>query len=949
VATIQDAIKRLIYQFSSVGADQLVADQNKVADANANIAATSQTASTASLSLEKSFDSLERRYVTTVRAQQDFEAVQTKVNAAVAQNPALQERANVVLDAAKAKLEAASGSADLLSKITDKARESMAGFALEGGAVGGILGSFGPWGIAAAAAVGLVSAAFDYLNEHASKFGEASIGIKNFGQVSGITATQVRGLQEAAEKAGESGDSIATSFERFTVNLESARDGTGSLFDSIQKINPALAVQIASTKSSADAWDILAKATNSTTDATTRAALARAAFGKGGVADVPVLIATDNAGGLAAYSEEVQKATGITDQLTLHTAQLAVQIEATKKQTENIYASLYSDEVLSRQAKFAKAQLDIAQTIASYVRTAGGFKFSDLLPSESQPGLTTLEANAAAQAASAAASPKASSASESSDPSEKIKAQAEATQQLTAATTALGAAQANADKAQQSYGEQSVSLSATTKSLADSRKNAGDALLLLSNLEKQHIAALGGAATGEEILKARTDALTAAFDKGTISADDYQRALHGDTDNQLSSLNDQLAIVQAITGQEQQRAQYLATVNSLLQAGKNLEDATAIAAEKLAISQAAADAAVKRQVQSLQDSTDMIRAQQNGTEATTAAAIAYKNAIHTGASDTAASALSAATLANYAAKAAASTQQMAAAAQASADAYQRAANAAAEAAAGAKAASNGDFGAGSQYGAAGGYAAGGNVGSGATSGGSPTLGYILETGQYVPISEYNQYYSPSAQAQRSADRAVSKGDIPGAILGAEKHGDTSLVDTLTNLLNGFTKDPKAQSANLQAELAWLQTQPETIARDQQIQTLMQSIDQLTSSTNSLNSTNQDLLSPYYSQDPRTSHIGFRSQGMSDGGYVPVPGSPSANDNMIATIPVASGERIYVDPQNAARGKSSGGTSQSITINAPITINGVAANKDDIGRTVFQAVQSASRQLQAASR
>jgi hypothetical protein len=63
----------------------------------------------------------------------------------------------------------------------------------------------------------------------------------------------------------------------------------------------------------------------------------------------------------------------------------------------------------------------------------------------------------------------------------------------------------------------------------------------------------------------------------------------------------------------------------------------------------------------------------------------------------------------------------------------------------------------------------------------------------------------------------------------------------------------------------------------------------------LNGTNQDLLSLYYSQDPRTSHIGFRSQGMAAGGYVDVPGSPSANDNMIATIPVASGERIFVDP------------------------------------------------------
>ena len=58
----------------------------------------------ASLSLEKSFGSLERRYVDTVRAQQDYAKVQEKVNAAVAQNPELQERANVVLAAGQASI-----------------------------------------------------------------------------------------------------------------------------------------------------------------------------------------------------------------------------------------------------------------------------------------------------------------------------------------------------------------------------------------------------------------------------------------------------------------------------------------------------------------------------------------------------------------------------------------------------------------------------------------------------------------------------------------------------------------------------------------------------------------------------------------------------------------------------------------------------------------------------
>jgi hypothetical protein len=91
---IKEAIRRMIYQYTVEGADKVRATQEAVA------ASTTQTEKS-SLSLEKAFGSLERRYVDTVRSQQDYQKVQERVNAAVAQNPALQERANVVLAQAK--------------------------------------------------------------------------------------------------------------------------------------------------------------------------------------------------------------------------------------------------------------------------------------------------------------------------------------------------------------------------------------------------------------------------------------------------------------------------------------------------------------------------------------------------------------------------------------------------------------------------------------------------------------------------------------------------------------------------------------------------------------------------------------------------------------------------------------------------------------------------------
>lgn len=135
--------------------------------------------------------------------------------------------------------------------------------------------------------------------------------------------------------------------------------------------------------------------------------------------------------------------------------------------------------------------------------------------------------------------------------------------------------------------------------------------------------------------------------------------------------------------------------------------------------------------------------------------------------------------------------------------------------------------------------------------------------------------------------------------------------------------------------------PESPVKD-----LTNSINQLKTSTDSLNATNQDLLSPYYTQDPRTTHIGFRSQGMALGGYVEVPGGYSSNDNMVATIPVASGERIYVDPMGDKRGVN-GGHTTNINISSPITING-NANKDEFGRTLYQNNQTLAKQVRAAA-
>jgi hypothetical protein len=363
----------------------------------------------------------------------------------------------------------------------------------------------------------------------------------------------------------------------------------------------------------------------------------------------------------------------------------------------------------------------------------------------------------------------------------------------------------------------------------------------------------------------------------------------------LLNLQNQLNVATQVTAAGQMDAQALATQNNLLAQGVSLDEASLVAAAQLATAHAQATTQIEKQIESMKDQDAMTKAIQNGTEASTASAIAYKNAINAGADATTAASLATETAHQYTVKAADAALQwqqnllgVGAAAQQTAAALDAAAQQEYNALTAAHDAQFEDF----------------------TSGGDNAFGEFQyksgiegNTVSTLPINVQLDNMSP---ADRDNYYWMATYGIPDPFKNTKT---TTSTDKLTS-----------------------------------------SLDKLSTSTDSLNKTMGEALSPYYTQDPRTSHIGFRSQGMADGGYVDVPGSPSANDNMIATIPVASGERIYVDPMPSKRGGGGGG-SQNIVINlGGITVNGGAAkDANAIGRTVYQALQSSSKQISAVSR
>jgi hypothetical protein len=935
MATIQDAIKRLIYQFTSTGAEKVAADNNMVADSQAKLAVSAQTTTKASLDLEKSFENLERRFQTTAGVQQQYEAIQAKVNAAVAQHPELQARANDVLDAAKEKFDRAGNSGDAFSKVMESARGAALGLAAGIGPVGAVLGSFGPWGVAAAAGIGLVVNALSYMKEKANEIGDASSGVQRFADSTGLTVTQVRGLNEAGSELGVAGDLVSTSIQKFTQNLAAARQGSGELYDQLRVIDRGLADQIASTHDGAEALDVLAKAYNSTTDATTRAALARAAFGKGGVSVGGILGVVGDAGGVDQYSASVQKALGITDEWTKRVADLRNENKSLEEDLKLIEASFYTEAMLERQNRSLKLQLDIAKAVKDSVVNGGGGQFGNAAYGEYGGYIAPPQ------------TPK--SFAQGGDPvvdSAAIDAAKKATD---------GLAQANRDN-----------LDATTRMAAASAAV---------------VSALGSEATAAEKEQARIEALTVAFEAGKISAETYSRALDSDSSRAaaqvtsiaqawgnvsqstalaLQNIQNQLPVAEAWTTSGKMLAQYQATYNDLLLKGKTSEEAAALAAKEYELSKANAVASAQKLVQSSQDNLDKIRAQGTEMEGVVASSIAYRDAIQAGATQTQAAAIAANTLEANMIGAAKAADQME---QAATDAYAAAVKAAGgvdNALFGGHGGSTGNF---SQDA----LAFGGHGGSDIISGlyKDPLTADLLRQqaqqesagiSAIVSTAFNSGGLAAALDAVRNSPNTLGSsvgydkntGYDLSAILGPQRSvvGDkVSAFDSIIQAQNSLTTDKGVQNANIQMELSWLRTLPPDPAVTQKMTDLTNALNGLTTSTNGLNATNQDLLSPYYTQDPRTSHIGFRSQGMATGGEFTVPGGYSANDNMLAQIPVASGEIVSVrrPGQNVGGG---GGT--TISISMPITIQG-GASKDEVGRTMYQAGQNLARQLQAASR
>lgn len=508
--TAQDAVSRLQIETTSDGTDAATTSLNHLAEAYGGVAVASTSVEQTTSSLDSKFASIERRYNDQVKALQDFQKVQNTVNAAVAQNPALQDRANTVLAAAKQRYDDLTGTQSAFEKGMDAASEKATELTHELGPLGSALALVGPAGLAIGAALGIAGLALDKLKEQANEAGQWATQLQNAANVIGVTATELQGLNEAAESAGVSANDNVSAFERFTVSLGQLRDGAGTLYTQLQKVSPALVNQLSVAKDATTAWNLLSQAYVQA-DKNQQALISRAAFGRSGAAEGQVLQATANAGGISGLTDE-NSANAISDQQIAQWAKLTTQINSATEAAAHNFQSIFTTTILESEKNFADNMLAISQYAKQFSLSDDWKQFKDFITAPSTLTVLGALANALVPGIGLVASGVSS-----------LFSKGGVAQPAPSASDVPPAP--NFD---QEFGAVAASnQNTTTQSLG-----------LQAAQAKALVSALGSVATAQEKLDATTKQLNVDLANHTITQDTYDRAVAGaNLDAAISSQN----------------------------------------------------------------------------------------------------------------------------------------------------------------------------------------------------------------------------------------------------------------------------------------------------------------------------------------------------------------------------------------------------------------------------
>jgi hypothetical protein len=220
------------------------------------------------------------------------------------------------------------------------------------GLAGTLLASFGGWGLAAAVGLGAVEKGFELVSAAADQLAGKAQQLNSFAIVTGLATEQIQALQETAAHFGLTSQDVGTFVDHFAAQLTTLRTATGPLYDLIRKIDPALAQQALTAKGTSAELGILAAAYRKAGE--DAPALLKAAGGRTGMIDAPLIGAIGTAGGVEALTAAMDKASFLTAKETGGLQKLKGENDSLGEHIRNNVASIFSDAVLSNQVAARK-------------------------------------------------------------------------------------------------------------------------------------------------------------------------------------------------------------------------------------------------------------------------------------------------------------------------------------------------------------------------------------------------------------------------------------------------------------------------------------------------------------------------------------------------------------------------------------------------------------------
>lgn len=311
-------------------------------------------------------DKLIARFDPQTKGLQNLAQVQAQVTKAQASGTQLTQQQTDALERITARFAPAGIVARAFAEAVSGVKGQLVALAAGAGPVGVFLAGLGPWGLAAAAGLGLASAAFEKAKDVAQKFADKAQAIREFARATDFTTTQVQALEEANAKHGVRLDETRSAVQRFTVAWEQARKGGGEMLEQINRIDGSLALDLQRARDVTAAWDLFSAALTRA-DTSTRNLLLRAAGGKQGITALGGIAAdTAAAGGI----RNLVSPDAIPPQVLENAQKLRNEIEQIRQRTDNIWGGMFAPQTLEAQKQSALTWQRIAESIQSIVGTA---------------------------------------------------------------------------------------------------------------------------------------------------------------------------------------------------------------------------------------------------------------------------------------------------------------------------------------------------------------------------------------------------------------------------------------------------------------------------------------------------------------------------------------------------------------------------------------------------